>query len=109
MDRAYRPNWPISCSRPLSPDGSRAWVWDSASPAISRAISGGSSNCRTRCSAARPSPLHCGDRPMLEQRPFDVLFVDDDAQLREANTESLELEGIRTHPLPDAEAVLTRI
>jgi two-component system, NtrC family, C4-dicarboxylate transport response regulator DctD len=46
---------------------------------------------------------------MFEERPFDVLFVDDDAQLREANTESLELEGFRTHPLPDAETVLARI
>ncbi|MDB5707770.1 MAG: Fis family transcriptional regulator, partial [Sphingomonas bacterium] len=46
---------------------------------------------------------------MLEERPFEVLFVDDDAQLREANTESLELEGIRTHPMPDAESALARI
>ncbi len=46
---------------------------------------------------------------MLEMREIEVRFVDDDAKLREANIESLELEGIAARPFEGAEEALADI
>jgi two-component system C4-dicarboxylate transport response regulator DctD len=46
---------------------------------------------------------------MFETRDLNVLFVDDDRQLREANRQTFDLAGIAVETLSDAEAALARI
>ena len=38
-----------------------------------------------------------------------IFFVDDDAALREANVQTLDLAGLAVDAFPDAQSVLTRI